>query len=296
MSVLSTAPTDNAAQAELDTTLIHLPNQQHPFELQQHYCNNPDCHCNEALLTLTETVPQGQPLSFGLCLDLASWQEKRPPPRPGEVDQLVDAFLEALTPALKSEFQTHYRETKEIFKRLADYRLEPKAVRKGTLVSYQDVVSASGGVASGGRHYTFRLQQQDRDYLIEDLYCPNPACPCKEAHLLFMRYRIDDEHEPVNIKDTLLARVPLRGKATIEDVYDGTEQEAKALLVAWQQAYPQAQVLLKTRYEDIKAVGERSLNDAPERLIEPADRKAPKIGRNEPCPCGSGKKYKKCCG
>ncbi len=24
--------------------------------------------------------------------------------------------------------------------------------------------------------------------------------------------------------------------------------------------------------------------------------KAPKIGRNEPCPCGSGKKYKKCCG
>ncbi|MBQ6907461.1 MAG: SEC-C domain-containing protein, partial [Clostridia bacterium] len=21
-----------------------------------------------------------------------------------------------------------------------------------------------------------------------------------------------------------------------------------------------------------------------------------KIGRNDPCPCGSGKKYKKCCG
>lgn len=21
----------------------------------------------------------------------------------------------------------------------------------------------------------------------------------------------------------------------------------------------------------------------------------PKVGRNEPCPCGSGKKYKKCC-
>jgi hypothetical protein len=25
-------------------------------------------------------------------------------------------------------------------------------------------------------------------------------------------------------------------------------------------------------------------------------RAEPKIGRNEPCPCGSGKKYKKCCG
>jgi hypothetical protein len=28
----------------------------------------------------------------------------------------------------------------------------------------------------------------------------------------------------------------------------------------------------------------------------PLVREAPKVGRNEPCPCGSGKKYKKCCG
>jgi hypothetical protein len=27
----------------------------------------------------------------------------------------------------------------------------------------------------------------------------------------------------------------------------------------------------------------------------PLKASAPKIGRNEPCPCGSGKKYKKCC-
>ena len=29
---------------------------------------------------------------------------------------------------------------------------------------------------------------------------------------------------------------------------------------------------------------------------EPIKREEPKIGRNDPCPCGSGKKYKKCCG
>ena len=28
----------------------------------------------------------------------------------------------------------------------------------------------------------------------------------------------------------------------------------------------------------------------------PIEREAPKVGRNDPCPCGSGKKYKKCCG
>ena len=30
--------------------------------------------------------------------------------------------------------------------------------------------------------------------------------------------------------------------------------------------------------------------------VETVRREEPKIGRNDPCPCGSGKKYKKCCG
>ena len=29
---------------------------------------------------------------------------------------------------------------------------------------------------------------------------------------------------------------------------------------------------------------------------KPIVREEPKVGRNDPCPCGSGKKYKKCCG
>ncbi len=29
---------------------------------------------------------------------------------------------------------------------------------------------------------------------------------------------------------------------------------------------------------------------------QPTVKKEKKVGRNDPCPCGSGKKYKKCCG
>ncbi|HEC18066.1 MAG TPA: hypothetical protein ENI97_01840 [Gammaproteobacteria bacterium] len=29
---------------------------------------------------------------------------------------------------------------------------------------------------------------------------------------------------------------------------------------------------------------------------QPIRRETPKVGRNDPCPCGSGKKFKKCCG
>ncbi|MBQ9275608.1 MAG: SEC-C domain-containing protein [Succinivibrio sp.] len=44
-----------------------------------------------------------------------------------------------------------------------------------------------------------------------------------------------------------------------------------------------------------------SISDAarlldPTRYRQPAKRSTPKVGRNDPCPCGSGKKYKKCCG
>ena len=39
----------------------------------------------------------------------------------------------------------------------------------------------------------------------------------------------------------------------------------------------------------------RILNGGVPKSVKPYKREK-KIGRNEPCPCGSGKKYKKCCG
>jgi preprotein translocase subunit SecA len=34
----------------------------------------------------------------------------------------------------------------------------------------------------------------------------------------------------------------------------------------------------------------------PFKKVETYRRAEPRVGRNDPCPCGSGKKYKKCCG
>ena len=59
--------------------------------------------------------------------------------------------------------------------------------------------------------------------------------------------------------------------------------------------------LQDARYNSLMGSGVDEL-DLYESLIEAAvvseqdvDRGAYKIGRNDPCPCGSGKKYKKCC-
>ena len=42
-----------------------------------------------------------------------------------------------------------------------------------------------------------------------------------------------------------------------------------------------------------RADGSSARNAKP---LTPAQRRAEKVGPNDPCPCGSGKKYKKCCG
>ncbi|TDJ58154.1 MAG: hypothetical protein E2O41_06625 [Nitrospina sp.] len=39
-----------------------------------------------------------------------------------------------------------------------------------------------------------------------------------------------------------------------------------------------------------------TVHAAPTPSRQPVKRSSAKVGRNAPCPCGSGKKYKKCCG
>lgn len=48
-------------------------------------------------------------------------------------------------------------------------------------------------------------------------------------------------------------------------------------------------------FDEIDYDGERRGAPSDRRTLEPV-RSEEKIGRNDPCPCGSGKKYKKCCG
>jgi SEC-C motif-containing protein len=52
-----------------------------------------------------------------------------------------------------------------------------------------------------------------------------------------------------------------------------------------------ARRLAEAQYADTRPA---TIPEPPEHV--PFRRASPKVGRNEPCPCGSGKKYKKCCG
>ena len=48
--------------------------------------------------------------------------------------------------------------------------------------------------------------------------------------------------------------------------------------------------------EGMHIEGESNPNSDKLEKAQPVVNAGPKVGRNDPCPCGSGKKYKNCCG
>ena len=48
--------------------------------------------------------------------------------------------------------------------------------------------------------------------------------------------------------------------------------------------------------KELKELQFLGANGSGKAAAKPATNGAPKVGRNDPCPCGSGKKYKKCHG
>ena len=59
-----------------------------------------------------------------------------------------------------------------------------------------------------------------------------------------------------------------------------------------------SQQLVHPELAKFQSPPEEEIQAGPQEKTQPnAPQKShPKVGRNEPCPCGSGKKYKKCCG
>ena len=68
---------------------------------------------------------------------------------------------------------------------------------------------------------------------------------------------------------------------TVVSVRVLTEREQKERILNAKHAQAQSQTAVSSRSESEN---------------QQIRRTTPKIGRNDPCPCGSGKKYKNCCG
>ncbi|MDD2604540.1 MAG: preprotein translocase subunit SecA [Desulfobacterales bacterium] len=82
------------------------------------------------------------------------------------------------------------------------------------------------------------------------------------------------------------------GFEAFQDMIERISEETLRILFRVELAEPEQTVAMhRPKPQEMQFSGG---GEAPRR--QPTQRKNAKVGRNDPCPCGSGKKYKKCCG
>jgi len=104
----------------------------------------------------------------------------------------------------------------------------------------------------------------------------------RESGDLFRTFLDEVMHETVKV----LSLVQIEGS---QDVQDYEEQQVAERPTQLEATHPSAQGIA----DAMATESDRHEEDEQEGTYR---REMPKVGRNDPCPCGSGKKYKQCCG
>ncbi|MDR2012629.1 MAG: preprotein translocase subunit SecA [Rhodanobacter sp.] len=112
----------------------------------------------------------------------------------------------------------------------------------------------------------------------------------REAFELFEGMLDRIKHEVIQI----LARVRIRSEEEVEAMERQQRQQAEAQARAMQFQHAETSGMAADDSADAAAAAEA----LPALPVRPGTvhRREPKVGRNDPCPCGSGKKYKQCHG
>lgn len=278
--------------------LVRFESYKNPFLMREKYCMNPECDCNITILNFMEInekgIPINKPIYFTIFLDLKTWQENQKSERSKVSQCLIEEFLQGLTNEMKDSFKGKYREIRHAVK----FEMPVDKIENGEMVAYSEVFGNTGSVVYGGRGASFRFDYNGKIYFIDDLYCINPGCRCKEVLLVFLEFL----EETKVISCVFEARWSFKNKLEFEIRSNCTKDDAKKIFKEWQKSESDILDLLKERYEQIKDIGHRLISkndkckgiskDFPQIQID----EKKKIGRNDPCLCGSGKKYKRCCG
>lgn len=122
-------------------------------------------------------------------------------------------------------------------------------------------------------------------YFAEDSYDIDPRNDNRCLKLSFFKFQLDNSDQAPIFSTTYYFDEKLREQEDAKLTPKNNE-----MLIALNQFIPDLNDRLKKRYKIAKKIG----NDLLEKQ-EPVEVKHEKIKPNDPCPCGSGKKYKKCC-
>jgi hypothetical protein len=180
--------------------------------------------------------------------------------------------------------------------------------KKGAMVGYVEIFPWADALG-------FPLD--NARWMADDMYCVRPGCGCSVSALTFIQMPEKGSnlaHGSVSSPTLSLYYYYDSGRIELIDQKPGSPAPDK-FVRALRAANSDLDRTLRNRHQQLKRLAERTpktrrlasrlasflrRNDAAETAPAPPPARAvartAKVGRNDPCPCGSGKKYKKCCG
>ena len=173
-------------------------------------------------------------------------------------------------------------------------------------IDITDLPDAEGGlmvpfieVFPLGLSLNFTFQQAA--WAADEAYCVQPDCRCTESLLSFLMLKDATGKVTPSLHDVPSIRYNYRSHASslVAAGLPGTPPTGQ-LLAALQTAYPLLDPRLELHHKIMQTLYARHymarINRHIGRLAAELAPRGGRVGRNDPCPCGSGKKFKKCCG
>jgi hypothetical protein len=269
---------DDSYHVELDQPLVSI-------DFHTKGCTDTECPCQDVFL-----VCDCEGLQFQVNTDVDHWRLKGVTPDTPQTRELADALLEAVAKTVGRKIHWNF-EQKYIDQRLEAYRVPAEAVRNGEMISHLQVITDSSRPSEkfGLGYGVFEVD--GRAFLTDVYYCSNPKCDCRQSEVVFMEAWLGEAPKEKKINGLLHLGWGFDGDTEIREQQHLSQAQAQQLIRAWTAKHGEKMEVFKAEYQETKQIGRRSLRDG-----TPAPSASPKVGRNAPCPCGSGKKYKRCCG
>lgn len=141
----------------------------------------------------------------------------------------------------------------------------------------------------------FSFEHEEQIWSVADFYSIDRKCKSSEANLSLVAMDDRSEENLNGPEDGILVRYDYRtGNIVVATPGKPGEPTARQLMASLKSEYPDFRKTLVKRHSDLRFLNEAAMQKMG--LRQSQVREVAKVGRNDPCPCGSGKKYKKCCG
>jgi hypothetical protein len=241
-------------------------------------CQNPDCDCDQ----VTAEVHADDRLLGWVAFSPGGAGD-------GSGEEEIQGALRALPRGVVDAHLEAARHHRAAQRHRRDWRVPPEVMRDG-MVCLLDLMEPLGsGLGDGELLNVLRLEDGEQ-FEWDLLVCPRPHCNCDVVVLYVVK---PDEDDVDGTVDVGRLRVSVDFEPEWESC-EGDEAGLRRMFAAWVEDIDDEEYL-RYAYDEVKAAGRRSLVAArPAR--KPARSFGRKPSRNAPCPCGSGRRYKACCG